>query len=67
MKDWQSSCFPDDPTWENEIWNVNVKFAVLFDNLASNCTVKMDYSGEEIDKSENNTWIDFPYEDWWMK
>jgi uncharacterized protein len=67
MKDWQESCFPHDPIWENEVWNVNFKFAVLFDNLASECTVKMDFCGEEVNKAENNIWIDFPYEDWWTK
>ena len=67
MKDWQGSCFPHDPVWENEIWNVNVKFAVIFDNLASQCNVKMDFVGEEINKAEHDIWIDFPYEDWWTK
>ena len=67
MDDWQSSCFPKDPTWENEVWNVNVKFAVLFDNLSSNCKVSMDFVGEEINKAENDVWIDFPYEEWWTK
>jgi len=27
----------------------------------------MDYVGEEVNKAENNVWIDFPYEDWWTK
>jgi len=67
MEDWQSSCFPNDPSWDNEIWNNNVRFAVLFDNLASNCNVKIDYVGEEVNKAEKNVWIDFPYEDWWTK
>lgn len=67
MEDWRSSCFPDDPAWDEEVWNGNVKFAVLFDNLASNCNVKMDFVGEEINKAENDVWIDFPYEDWWTK
>jgi xanthine phosphoribosyltransferase len=67
MTDWQESCFSEDPAWENEVWNCNVKFAVLFDNLASKCNVKMDYTGEEVNKAENNVWIDFPYEDWWTK
>jgi adenine/guanine phosphoribosyltransferase-like PRPP-binding protein len=52
MKDWPSGCFPDDPAWE-EVWNNNVKFAVLVDNLSSNCNVKMDYVGMEINKAEN--------------
>jgi hypothetical protein len=67
MQDWPSGCFPDDPAWENDIWNNNVKFAVLFDNLASGCKVKMDFVGKEINKAENDVWIDFPYEDWWTK
>jgi hypoxanthine phosphoribosyltransferase len=66
MKDWPSGCFPNDPSWE-EVWNNNVKFAVLVDNLASKCEVKMDYVGMEINKAEHDVWIDFPWEDWWTK
>ena len=66
MKDWPSGCFPDDPAWD-EVWNENVKFAVLVDNTASKCDVKMDYVGREINKAENNVWVDFPWEDWWTK
>jgi hypoxanthine-guanine phosphoribosyltransferase len=67
MKDWPSGCFPGDPTWENDVWNQNVKFAVLVDNLASKCDVKMDYVGMEVNKAENDVWVDFPWEDWWTK
>jgi uncharacterized protein len=66
MQDWPSGCFPDDPAWE-EVWNQNVKFAVVVDNLASKCAVKMDYVGMEVNKAENDVWIDFPWEDWWTK
>lgn len=66
MKDWRSSCFPDDDSWD-EVWNNNVKFAVLVDNQASKCDVKMDYTGMEINKAENDVWVDFPWEDWWAK
>ncbi len=66
MKDWPSGCFPEDPTWD-EVWNNNVKFAVLIDNLASKCNVKMDYIGMEINKAEKDVWVDFPWEDWWTK
>jgi hypoxanthine phosphoribosyltransferase len=66
MNDWQSSCLPNDPSW-NDVWNGNVKFAVLFDNLSSKCNVSMDFVGEEVNKAENDIWIDFPYEDWWTK
>lgn len=66
MSDWPSGCFPDDPTWE-EIWNNNVKFAVIVDNLASRCKVDMDFVGIEVNKAENDVWIEFPYEEWWTK
>jgi len=66
MKDWPSGCFPDDPVWK-EVWNNNVRFAVLVDNLASQCNAKMDYVGMEINKAENDVWVDFPWEDWWQK
>ena len=63
MKDWASGCLPSDPRWLN-VWNNNVRFAVLFDNLASKCDVKMDFVGEEINKAEKDVWIEFPYEKW---
>ena len=66
MQDWPSGCFPDDPAWD-EVWNQNVKFAVVVDNLSSECAVKMDYIGMEVNKAENDVWIDFPWEDWWTK
>ncbi len=65
MQDWQSGCLPKDPNWKN-VWNNNVKFAVLFDNLASQAGVKMDFVGEEINKAEHDVWIDFPWESWWQ-
>jgi len=66
MQDWQSSCMPHDPSW-GEVWNGNVKFAVLFDNLSSECEVKMDFVGTEINKAEEDVWIDFPWESWWTR
>ena len=64
MEDWRSGCLPNDARWDH-VWNQNVKFAVVMDNLASNCNVKMDFVGEEINKAENDVWIEFPYEEWW--
>jgi xanthine phosphoribosyltransferase len=66
MEDWPSGCFPDDEKWKL-VWNNNVRFASIIDNLASNCNVKMDYCGKEINKSEQDVWIEFPYEEWWAK
>jgi hypothetical protein len=37
----------------------------VFDNLASKCNVAMDFCGEEINKAEDDIWIEFPYEEWW--
>jgi xanthine phosphoribosyltransferase len=66
MKDWPDGCFPYDPSWET-VWNNNVRFAVVVDNLASKCNVKMDYCGLEINKAEDDVWVEFPYENWWSK
>jgi hypoxanthine phosphoribosyltransferase len=64
MEDWRSGCYPNAIRWPT-VWNDNVKFAVVFDNLASECSVKMDFCGEEINKAEHDVWIEFPYEEWW--
>lgn len=66
MKDWESGCLPMDPAWET-IWNHNVRFAVVIDNLASQCNVGVYYTGMEINKAEDDVWIEFPYEEWWAK
>jgi xanthine phosphoribosyltransferase len=64
MEDWPSGCHPTSQFWKT-VWNRNVKFAVTIDNLASNCNVKMDFVGMEINKAEEDVWIEFPYEIWW--
>jgi uncharacterized protein len=64
IEDWTSGCLPNDPKWKN-VWNNNVKFAVIVDNLASKCKVSMDFCGYEINKAEEDIWIEFPWEDWW--
>lgn len=66
VNDWKSGCLPDDERWGN-IWNNNVRFAVVVDNLSSDCELAMDYVGLEVNKAENDVWVDFPYEDWWTK
>lgn len=66
MKDWRSSCLPNNNQWDY-VFNNNVKFAVIVDNLASKCDVKMDFVGMEVNKAENDVWVDFPYEEWWTK
>ena len=66
MDDWKDSCVPGSAEWDT-VWNSNVRFAVVVDNLASECYVKVDYSGMEVNKAEDDVWVDFPYEDWWSK
>ena len=66
MEDWRSGCLPNDVRWE-QVWNYNVRFAVIVDNLSSKCNVKMDYVGMEVNKAEKDVWIEFPYENWWKK
>jgi len=66
MNDWKSSCLPKDTAW-NYVWNHNVRFAVIVDNLSSKCDVKIDYVGKEIDKSIDNIWVEFPWESWWYQ
>jgi xanthine phosphoribosyltransferase len=66
LEDWPSGCLPDHENWENVFGN-NVRFATVFDNLASKANVKMTYVGEEINKAERDIWIDFPFENWWTK
>jgi hypoxanthine phosphoribosyltransferase len=66
MKDWQGSCFPQGDRWK-DTWGNNVKFAVIVDNLSSKCDVKMNYVGMEVNKAEEDVWVEFPYENWWKK
>lgn len=65
INDWESSCLSSNNRWDH-VWNNNVKFAVLVDNLSSKCEVTMDFFGIEIDKSEEDVWVEFPYEAFWM-
>jgi xanthine phosphoribosyltransferase len=66
MQDWPSGCHPDAIRWP-EIWNKNVRFATVVDNLASKFNAVVDYVGMEVNKAETDVWIEFPYEEWWTK
>ena len=66
MNDWPDLCHSSAERWLN-VWNNNVKFAVVVDNLSSKCNVKMDFVGMEVNKAEQDVWIEFPYEEWWTK
>lgn len=66
MQDWPGGCFPYEERWQH-VWGHSVRFAVIVDNLSSQCGVAMNYWGMEVNKAENNVWIEFPYEEWWTK
>lgn len=61
MEDWHSSVY----NMPDTIWGHNVRFAALIDNVASECKVEMSYTGTEINKAEDPSWIVFPFEEWW--
>jgi uncharacterized protein len=66
INDWMDSAHPSSEIWE-KVWNGNVKFAVVVDNLSSKSKVSMDFVGMEINKADQDVWIEFPYENWWKK
>ena len=61
MEDWHSSVY----NMPDTIWGNNVRFAALIDNVVSECKVEMSYTGTEINKAEDPSWIVFPFEEWW--
>ena len=70
-KDWEniiSNKVQDnvDYVWKS-IWNETTKFAVLFNNIASESEINVDYGAEEINKIEDPSWIVFPWEEWWSR
>ena len=60
-KDWQAGCLPGDDKWQS-VWNNNVRFATLTDNLASEFTENCAYTCHEINKSEEDVWLVYPWE-----
>jgi hypoxanthine phosphoribosyltransferase len=64
MKDWESSCLPGNKQWQ-EVWGNNVRVAVLVDNEASASELNVSYSAVDLNKAEEDSWIVFPWEDWW--
>ena len=65
-EDWPSGCFPDNPRW-TEVWGSNVRVAVLVDNESSKSEVPVSYSAVDINKAEQDSWIVFPWEEWWQR
>jgi hypothetical protein len=42
-----------------------VRVAVLVDNEASASKLNVSYSAVDLNKAEEDSWIVFPWEDWW--
>ena len=59
-EDWESGCLPDHNRWNN-VWNNNVRFAVMCEKTHTKFD-GIDYIWEEIDTSQKDTWIVFPWE-----
>ena len=62
--DWQENCLPDLADWGN-VWGKNVRFACLVNNLSS--WARISYSSMTINKSLDDVWIDFAWENFWQK
>lgn len=61
--DWPAGCFPDSDEW-SQIWGDNVRFAVLTHNMSSNFK-DPDYFVWEVNKSEEDCWLVYPWEEFW--
>ena len=59
-EDWQGGCLPDEETWKT-VWNNNVRFAVITENLSSNFD-DVSYSVHEVNKAEEDVWLVYPWE-----
>ena len=55
-----------DYVWDS-IWNKTTKFAVLYDNIASEAKLDVNIAAEEINKVDDPSWIVFPWEEWWKR
>ena len=66
QRDWRDGCLPSHPRWDG-VWGRNVRVAVLYDNESSANRMNINYSAVDINKAEDDSWIVFPWEDWWTR
>ena len=59
-KDWEANCLPGHEGWE-DVWGENVRFATMCEKTHTEFG-GVDYVWEEIDTSNEDTWIVFPWE-----
>jgi len=62
-KDWMGSCLPSESLVWDTVWGKSVRFATLVENSASDFDTN--YAAEIINKSEEDVWCVFPWENWW--
>ena len=60
MKDWESNCLATNPAWK-DIWDNNVRFAVLTENLSSEFDL-VRYHATEVNKADDDVWVVYPWE-----
>ena len=52
---------PGHEGWQ-DVWEENVRFATLTDNLASEFSSNVSYTCHEINKAEEDVWLVYPWE-----
>lgn len=60
VQDWQSGCLPDEQYAWDAVWHKTVRFATMTNNV--NSDFEVDYTWDELDKSENDVWLVYPWE-----
>lgn len=64
-QDWASSVAGVAAEFIEQHWHINVRWASLVENEASN--EHSDYYGMVVNKYENDVWVDFPWESFWKR
>ena len=59
-QDWQSTCLPNEESWKS-VWNNNVRFATITENLSSEFG-DVRYHAHEVNKAEEDVWLVYPWE-----
>jgi hypoxanthine phosphoribosyltransferase len=68
VNDWPNGCFPNEKeVWDGLVWGGSTRFAVLYDNEASDAVITPTYSAQTINKFNDPSWIVFPWEEWWRR
>ena len=65
INDWQDSCHPTDPRWE-DVWGNNVRFSALVDKPCGKILHHVEYSATSMDLDDDR-WISMPWQNWWMR